>query len=139
MPRDIRPIRSGELRHIGDLERLITPNQDDSGGPIVAFETVAMNVRFKIDDFRVYESLQAAQVQSLLTTKISIRYRPGMEGTAPGIFRLKHVILEGTSPIRTDYYDIQGAIRDPLLRLELQLSCIRRDAEGFRTGLTNGV
>lgn len=131
--REIRPTQSGELRHVGDLEKLDI-GTDNSGTPLTTYSLFAKDVRFAIDDWKPLESVVANAVQSNLFTRIRIRYRPGLEGSAPSIFRLKHVIDASVSPPAVEYYDIQGAVRDITLRVELQLSCVRRDAAGYRTG-----
>lgn len=131
--REIRPTQSGELRHVGDLEKLDI-GTDNSGTPLTTYSLFAKDVRFAIDDWKPLESVVANAVQTNLFTRIRIRYRPGLEGSAPSIFRLKHVTDASVSPPAVEYYDIQGAVRDITLRVELQLSCLRRDAAGYRTG-----
>lgn len=133
--REIRPTQSGELRHVANIEQLIK-GKDATGSPTVAYSLYAENVRFAIDDWKPTESFEANAVDSKLYTRIRIRYRPGLEGVAPNTMRIAHVTNPGQSPVVTDYYDIQGAVRDITLRVELQLLCIRRDAVGFRTGAT---
>jgi len=131
--REIHPTQSGELRHIGDLEKLDV-GTDASGTPLTTYTLFAANVRFSIDDWKPIENFLANEVQSNLSTRIRIRWRPGLEGSAPSTFRLRHVLDYSSSPQLVEYYDITGAIRDITLRGEIQLSCILRDAAGFRTG-----
>lgn len=131
--REIRPTQSGELRHVGDLEKLDI-GTDASGTPLTTYSPFAKNVRFAIDDWKPLESMMSAAVQSNLFTRIRIRWRPGIEGTAPSTFRLRHVADGSVSPPIVEFYDIQGAVRDITLRVELQLSCVLRDAAGYRTG-----
>lgn len=130
--REIRPIQSGELRHFGRIERLV-PTVDDSSNPIPVYESFIDPVRFSIDDFSVRETLVAQQVQSQLTTKIRIRFRPALEGAQAAQYRLVRVLDASADPPTEEFYDIQGSIRDINLRTELQLICIRRDAQGFRS------
>ena len=131
--REIRPTQSGELRHVGDLEKLDI-GTDTSGTPLTTYSLFAKNVRFAIDDWKPVENVIANAVQSNLFTRIRIRWRPGLEGAAPSIFRLRHVLDGSVSPPLVEFYDITGAVRDITLRVELQLSCVRRDAAGYRTG-----
>lgn len=140
--REIRPTQSGELRHRGDLQKLVTnpdgtPLTDAAGMALIEYQTYAEGVYFSIDDFSTYESFQAQQVGSELTTRIRVRFRPSLEGVAPNTMRMRLRLNPGNSPAKYDYYDIQGSIRDPFLRVEMQLTCIRRDVGGFRTGVTD--
>jgi hypothetical protein len=139
--REIRPTQSGELRHLCNLEKLKlaedgTPLLDAAGSPLIQYELWAENVFFAIDDWKPIESYNANQVGSLLWTRIRIRFRPGLEGIAPNTMRFVHCLNPGKSPGIFDYYDIQGAIRDITMRVELQLTCARRDVAGYRTGQT---
>lgn len=129
----IKPLDSGDLRHVGNLEVRI-PGTDTTGAPSVAYALFAVGVRFAIDDWKPTEAFQAQAVSGQLSTRLVIRYRPGMEGTAPNQMRMVHVTNPGASPAVIDYYDILGAVRDYTMRTQLILTCTRRDAAGFRTG-----
>lgn len=133
--REVRPIQSGELRHIGNIERRI-PGTDSTGAPAVAYELWAEKVRFSIDDWKPYENQVAQAIERSVITRIRIRYRPGMSGAGPSTFRLVYVTNPGESDPVIEYYDILGAVRDINLRVEMQLTCQLRDAAGFRTGAT---
>lgn len=130
--REIRPTQSGEMRHIGNIERLIEGATDSTGVPGARYELWAENVRFAIDDWKSPEAYNAEQVQGTLTTRIRVRYRPGIVAT----MRLVYCTNPGQSPAIFEYYDITGVTRDITLRVETQLNCIKRDAAGFRTGAT---
>lgn len=132
----LRTFASGEMRHVCNLEQLIAGDLDAVGTPQSRYVVVATNVRFTIDDWKPYEAFNAAIIEKQLSTRIRIRYRPGMEGIAPGQMRLAHTTNPGYSPPVVDYYDIVGAVRDTTLRVDLTLTCIRRDADGFRQGVT---
>lgn len=129
----IKGIQAGEMRFVGDIERRVD-GVDAMRSPSTAYELFAGGVRFTIADYRPTEAMQANTTMSQVTTYLTIRYRPGIEGQIPGQLRLKHISDASVSPAIVDYYDIQGAIRDPSIRLGLLLSCVRRDSSGFRTG-----
>ena len=135
MPSKIKPLQSGDLRHVGNLEQ-IQVGTDGTGAPLTTYVLFAQNVQFSIDDWRPTESFLANAVEGQLSTRLTIRYRPGMEGVAPNTMRMVHQTNPGTSPPIFDYYDILGAVRDSTMRVQLTLTCARRDAAGYRTGTT---
>lgn len=120
---------SGELRHIGNIEERIG-GTDASGVPTATYQLWAENVRFAIDDWKSPEGMPAQQIGSNQTTRIRIRYRPGIVPT----MRLVYCTNPGISPPVFEYYDITGVTRDITLRVEIQLNCVLRDADGFRSG-----
>jgi head-tail adaptor len=129
--RQIRPTMSGELRHVGNLE-VRAGGLDASGTPSQDFVLWAENVLFAIDDWKSPETFQAQQVEGQQTTRIRIRYRPGVLAG----MRLVYCTNPGQSPAIFEYYEITGLTRDITLRVEIQLNCIKRDAAGFRVGAT---
>ena len=129
----IKGINAGDLRFVGDIEQRVQ-GVDAMRSPSTQYEVFAENVRFAIADYRPNETVQANQVSAQVTTYITVRYRAGLEGSQPGQMRLKHIADNTVSPPVVDYYDIQGVIRDPSIRVGLLLSCVRRDSSGFRTG-----
>jgi hypothetical protein len=131
--REVRPIQSGAMRHVGNLERRIE-GTDSTGAPGTAYELFAEDVRFEIDDWKPYENQVAQAVERSIITRIRIRYRPGMSGASSGTFRLVYRTNPGVSPPHVEIYDVLGAIRDINLRVELQLTCSLRDAAGYRVG-----
>ena len=131
--REIRPTQSGELRHVGNIERRI-PGTDSTGAPNTTYALWAENVRFAIDDWKPYENQVAQAVERSVITRIRIRYRPGMSGAGPSTFRLIYLTNPGESDPLFEIYDIMGAVRDINLRVELQLTCSLRDAAGYRVG-----
>jgi head-tail adaptor len=127
--REIRPTQSGELRHVGNIEQLITA-VDAHGVPTSDYVLWAENVHFAIDDWKPYEQLAAQQLGSQLNTRIRLRYRPGI---VPSM-RLVYLTNPGMPDSVFEYYDIVGVVRDITMRVEMQLTCILRNAPGFRTG-----
>lgn len=132
----IKPLDSGDLRHVGNLEVRV-PGTDVTGAPSVSYVAFAVGVRFAIDDWKPTEAVQAQAVSGQLSTRLVIRWRPGLEGNEPNQMRLVHVTNPGESPPVVEYYDILGAVRDYTMRTQLILTCTRRDAAGFRTGATD--
>jgi head-tail adaptor len=129
--REIRPTQSGELRHVGNIEKRIE-GTDSTGTPNATYQLWAENVRFAIDDWKSPETFNAQQVEGIHYTRIRIRYRPGIDAT----MRLVYCTNPGQSPPVYEYYDITGVTRDITLRVEIQLNCTKRDAAGFRRGAT---
>jgi head-tail adaptor len=132
----VRQLQSGALRQIGNIEKRVT-GKDATGTPSVAYTLFAENVRFEIDDWKPYENVVAQAVERTISTRIRIRYRPEMSGAGPSQFRLVYCTNPGLSGPVFEYYDILGAVRDPLLRVDMVLTCALRDAAGFRTGATS--
>ena len=130
--REIRPTQSGELRHIGNIEQR-AGGTDSTGVPSSDYVLWAENVRFAIDDWKSPEAYNAEQLNGMITTRIRIRWRPGIVSG----MRLVYCTNPGQSPPIFEYYEITGPTRDISLRVEIQLNCIKRDAAGFRTGATN--
>ena len=134
MPKTLRTLTSGEMRHIGDLEKLVV-GTDATGAPRTDYEIFAKDIRFGIDDWKPYETWAANAPESALSTRLRIRYRPGLDGIAPSTMRIKRRTSDaGVSPVVFEYYDIIGAVRDPTTRVDLTLWCMRRDAAGFKIG-----
>jgi head-tail adaptor len=98
--------------------------------PGTSYVLWAENVRCAIDDWKPYEVMQAQQLGNQLSTRIRIRYRPGIT-TA---MRLVYQTNPGQTPPVFEYYEIVGNVRDIQLRNECQLTCTLRTAAGFRTG-----
>ena len=133
----LHPTQSGELRLICDIERRVE-GTDDAGTPSVNYTVFAKDVRFAVDDWKPYETFQAEAVNRQLSTRIIIRWRPGMSGAGPSQFRLAVKTEYGSTNNVTEYYDVLGAVRDISMRENLVLTCALRDAAGFRTGATDG-
>lgn len=129
MPNRLKPLQSGILRQVGDIEVLVD-GKDSFGSPMTSYQLWAPGVRFDFADWRVTENVSAKEIQSSVLTYITMRWRPGVTSK----MRIKHIAEITTSPQMIDYYDIQGVVRDPTLRTVLQLACLKRDAAGYRTG-----
>lgn len=133
MSRALKKLSAGELRFIGDLE-VRDLGTDEAGSPLTTYSKFAENVYFAMSDWRATEAQQANTILGTFLTYVVIRWRPGLEGVAANVMRLRHPSDLSVSPPIVDYYDIQGCVRDPTTREALQLACIRRDSTGYRTG-----
>ncbi len=121
-------VESGKLRHKVILQR----SRDVAGelGGVTQIWEDWLTVRAEVMTLSVREQWQAQQVAAEADARIRIRFRPGIDARV----RVKH-LRRGGSPQVWDYYDLIG---DPIdvqgRHFELQLICVRRSAEGFRTG-----
>jgi len=136
-----KPPSSSDFKLVCNLEKLDldaagNPLLDATGAPAATYSLWAQDVRFGLDDWKPYEQFNANTVERTLSTRLRIRYRPGMAGAAIGTFRLVYLTNPGESPPVLEVYDILGAVRDPRARIDLMLTCTLRDAAGFRTGVT---
>jgi head-tail adaptor len=129
--REIRPTQSGELRHICNIEQLVEV-LDASGTPVPTYQLWATNVSFAIDDWKPYETLAAQELGHTLNTRIRIRWRPGVVES----MRLAVCTNPGYTPQVWEYYEIVGIVRDITMRVEMQLTCVKRTQAGFRRGPT---
>lgn len=120
---------SGQLRHQVTIEQPIA-TRTGSGAQIDSYLPFLENIWAAIEPISSTETYGASQIQSTATTRIRIRYRPGITAK----MRVK-VSRDRSSPDLIDYYDIEG---DPIevttRRREIWLNCTKRGAAGFRTG-----
>jgi SPP1 family predicted phage head-tail adaptor len=121
-------MESGKLRHKIILQRPVD-TRDALGGITQSWEDW-LTIRAEILPLAAREQWQAQQIAAETDARIRIRYRPGIDARV----RVKHLRASG-SPQLFDYYDLTG---DPIdvggRKKELHLMCVRRSAEGFRTG-----
>lgn len=124
-------MESGKLRHQITLQR---PRdvKGELGAVTQVWEDWLVNIRAEVLPLTAREQWQAQQITAETDTKIRIRFRPGVTAQV----RVKHLRPgEGGSPEVWDYYDLTG---DPInvqgRNFELDLMCVKRGAEGFRTG-----
>lgn len=75
------------------------------------------------------ESLAAQQVQATRYTQIVIRYRVDLDPAMRIKFLARH-----DSPQLVDYYDIENISHTNEMRRETVLLCVKRYADGFRSG-----
>lgn len=122
-------MRAGPLRDIVTLERPVG-TKTDTGSVRDNFEPWLIDIAAAVEDIRGNESwLASQQVAADVTTRVRIRYRPGVDAT----MRIRQR-REAGSPTIDDVMDIQAVIRPDQRKEELHLFCTRRDAEGFRSG-----
>lgn len=100
------------------------------GGSTSVAYTNWIQVWAAIEPMTPREYLAAQAVQSDISVKIRIRYRPGLTAK----LRVVHQHGPG-SPEIIDTYDVEGPPVEVMSnRTEVWLMCKRRDTAGFRTG-----
>lgn len=121
----------GELRHKVTIERAVQ-QQGERGGDDTVYESFLADIWAEVLHLTPRELWQAQQITSDVNMKVRIRYRPGLDAK----MRVRWQRQPG-SPTLVEYLDVDGP---PLevegRRDEVWLMCIKRDAEGFRTGPT---
>lgn len=122
-------MRAGILRDHVTIERQVEQRQ--TGGEIaVGYEPYLTDIAAAIEyTGRWRESLASAQIGAEIDCRIRIRYRDGLTEK----MRVRHYPIAG-SPTVAQYFDIQAIMPADGRRVELHLFCIKRQAEGFRTG-----
>lgn len=121
-------MQSGKYRHQVTLLRRVDTQQP--GGQVKhSYEPFAEGVWARIAPVSGREFFAAAQVQSEVTTRISIRWRDDVDETC----RVRHVTDHSVSPQLFDEYDVRAALPDEKTgRRELVLMCTKGPAEGWR-------
>lgn len=117
-------MRAGARRHAIVLER---PSEKVVAGANKTGWTKVAETRATIVALTGRELVAAQQVHAEVTTKINIRYRPGVDET----LRARDV-RDGT------LFGILAVIPDPTLRREIDLYCVKRTSEGWRDGADGG-
>lgn len=101
-------MRSGNLRHRIEIQHLVH-GENEYGDPVAEWQTFA-NVWAEVLDLKGREFWQAAQVQSEVTTRVRIRYLPGIKPSMRVVHDGRHLEI-------TTVLDPDGR------RRELQLLC----------------
>lgn len=118
---------AGKYRHRVDVQ-WPTRTSSASGATKERYLT-RIQVWARIEALSPREFWAAQQIQSEISARITMRYRPGIHAKC----RIMHRRRAG-SPDLMDVYDIEGPpVVDPKKR-ELQLNVVRRDTIGFRAG-----
>ena len=94
-------MNAGDLRHRIDIDDKVT-TQDGEGGEIVSWVAWADDVPAAIGALSAREMLAAGALASIVSSKIVIRWRPGVVPT----MRVRH-------PATGTVYNIAGALPDP--------------------------
>lgn len=111
-------IDANKLRHRVDFERRIDSQDPDTGAVTPVWVSVAKSVPASIEPMSVREFLSAKALQSEVTTRIVVRYRPGLNAA----MRIKH---------GTRIYNPEGFLADKDSNLEyLTIPC----SEGVNEG-----
>lgn len=124
-------MRAGQLRNKVTLQlRTLTPNAvNEEVIGYVDFVDVWALIEPIAPKKSGGESLAAQQVQATRYTQIRIRYRVDVDPT----MRIKY-IARHDSPQLVDYYDIENISHTNEMRRETILLCVKRYADGFRSG-----
>lgn len=113
-----KPLAAGDLRHVIAIQSL-TQFQDSDGNMVEGWVSTYPQVYAKVEPVSVREFVAAQAQQNAVTTRITIRYRAGVNPT----MRIVH---------RGKVYDIEGVLEDADSGLEyMTLACSQ--------GLTDGV
>lgn len=120
-------MQAGLLRRRITLQKPATTR--GSAGEIMRnWVDVCTDVAAAIQPLSGRELFAAAQVQSSIDTKVTIRWRPGVIST----MRVLHVVAAG-SPEEIEIFNIEAVIADPTGRRWIELMCIQRQADGFQS------
>lgn len=122
-------MRSGKLRYKVSLQR----RQDDQqpGGQVEHSYVEVAKVWCGIASLTGREYLAAQQINSEISSKLTIRFRPEVDET----YRIVHTVKHDESPPWTDVYDVLAVLPDERTgRREMGLLCAKRVAEGWRGG-----
>lgn len=118
----------GRLRHRITLLRPVDPETQTGAGEVVPeFEVWVEDLPAEIMPFGSREYFGAQQVQSDATSRIRIRWMPGLHER----LRVRHELTE-FSPPEVEEYDIESIQPDKTLRKEVWLMVKNRSTEGFR-------
>lgn len=130
-------MQAGRLRRRVTIQQPVD-TQNEIGEPITVWRTFAENVPAAIEPLSGREYFAAQQEQGDVSTRIRIRWRPGVTE----VMRVTHTVKTNTSPEETqvDVYDIEAVLPDQRTgRRELHLMCKKRSADGFQSdGLQDG-
>lgn len=121
-------MRPGALNQLITIERP-TRTRDAGGDDTTTWEPVPGFVRIQAavipDGAR--ETFAARQVQSIANALVRIWFQPGIDAT----MRVCHHVRPGFN----EYWDIAGPPIDfESKQREMRLTCLKRDAEGWRRG-----
>lgn len=120
---------AGQLRHKVTIEQPIE-TRTASFATVDDWQPFLSDIWAAIEPISGGKSYVASQVTSQATTRIRLRYRPGITAK----MRVKYVSNLAGSPTITEYYDIEDPQELLTRRRELWLLCKKRDAQGFRAG-----
>ena len=109
---DRKPLNAGQLRHIAKIQEPVQ-FQDTAGDIVDSWVDVFPKVYASIDPLSAREFMSAANLESKITARITIRYRPGLTAK----MRVLH-------PSSGKVYNIEGVLPDMDSGLEyLTLPC----------------
>jgi SPP1 family predicted phage head-tail adaptor len=102
------------LRHRIDVQELIASQDSDTGAVVEAWASILSSdeplIPAAVYQLSGSEFVAAEAIQAKVTTRITIRYRPGIEPR----MRVTHGV---------DVYNIRAVLPDPTLRRHINLMC----------------
>jgi SPP1 family predicted phage head-tail adaptor len=109
---------AGKLRHRVDIEQQTYTQNSQTGEMTLTWTTFAQSIPASIEPLSAREFIQAAAVQSDVTTRIVIRYRTGVTAA----MRIKH---------GATLYNIRGVLPDKVTGREyITLPCSEGVSDG---------
>lgn len=117
-------MRSGRLRHRLLLQRRVEAQQ--ATGEVTWSWADVAEVWASVEPIAGREFFAAAQVQSDITTRIRIRYRPGLHEKMRAVY-----VSQPGSPGLVHVYDVMSVINWQERDREVHLMCTQKGAEGF--------
>lgn len=90
-------MRAGDLRHRIEIQKKEFTQDGDTGEMVPHWVSLAI-VHAKVEPLSVRELIAASAPMSKVSTRIVIRYRPGVDATMRIVFRGKTYNIEGVLP-----------------------------------------
>lgn len=122
-------MKVGKLRHRIVIQR--RADVENIQGEVIPTWVDLAEVWGSIEPVSGREYFAAQQVSAEITARIMVRYLPGVNAAG----RVLHQTNQSNSPAEYDIYDVVSALEDPVIgKRWITLLCVRRMAEGFRSG-----
>ena len=107
-------IDAGRLRHVVDIEARSDSQDATEGGLTTTWSTLFSNVRAAIEPVSVREFIGAGKVESDVTARIVVRFRPGLEAAQ----RIVHGRNCCSATVGIEVFNPAGFLRDKDTGLE---------------------
>ena len=100
MSAQAKPLTAGALRHRVSIDRQVNTQSVTTGEMASSWVEVAANIPAAVTPISGRDFIQAAQLESRITARITIRFRPGMNAA----MRIRHDLT---------IYKIKAILPDP--------------------------